>query len=95
MEKIRAFVGYNDWTCKKYYTDFTICDSLPEKGYDYGSYREGDHKFVKEIKTVKLDAEQGSDKVYDYEYYVVTYDYISSDGEEDEEIEYIATLIEQ
>ena len=88
--KIEVYTGYNDWTNTRYYRYFTICDELPEMGYDYGSFWEEDHRFVKEIKPAHIDCEQGSDEVYYYEYYIVTYDCTERDGTKYEDEEYIA-----
>ena len=90
LQKMRAYTGYNEWTGVHYYTDFTIRDALPKRGYDYGSLREGDHRYVKAIKSAHLDCEQGSDEVYDYEYYHVIYDCEGADGSTYEDVEHIA-----
>ena len=87
---IRAYTGYNEWMGVRYYTDFTIRDALPKGDYDYGSLREGDHRYVKAIKPAHLDCEQGCDEVYNYKYYHVIYDCEDANGTIYEDLEHIA-----
>lgn len=89
-QKIRAYTGYNEWMGVRYYTDFTIRDALPKGGYDYGSLREGDHRYVKAIKPAHLDCEQGCDEVYNYKYYHVIYNCKDANGTTYEDVEHIA-----
>lgn len=67
MEKIRAWVGYSDYTKTHYYKDFEIIDKLPEiettKKYN---------DEVTKIERIDLDCEQPNQDVYDYEYYKIT-----------------------
>lgn len=54
MKKIRAYVGYSYTNKIHFYKDFEIVSYLPE---------------CKEVKEVELDAEQGRDEVYNYDYF--------------------------
>lgn len=75
MERIKAYVDYNDENKTHYYQMFEVADHLPElednliinekfKDYNY---------LVKDIEIVDLDCEQGSEEVNNYNYYKIIY----------------------
>lgn len=70
--KIRAYTSFEAGRVRKP-RDFEIVTDLPEVG-DYNAFR---GELVEAVKPVQLDCEQGSDAVYDYDYYevVVRYNY--------------------
>ena len=61
--RIKAYTSYSEKSGTHYYRNFEVVSSLPEVGGDYEGY------IVKSIVKVALDIEQGSEKVYDYDYY--------------------------
>ena len=73
MEKIKAYIGWNDTNHTHYHKEFEIIEKLPEKK---DVFDENGERIVK-IENVKLDCEQGNDDVYNYDYYVakIEYDY--------------------
>lgn len=85
-----------------YYQNFEIIENLPEletEAIKNENYKNCD-SLLEKIETVKLDCEQGSDEVYKYDFYKLTYfnniDYFESEYEDDEcEFEkYVAILKE-
>lgn len=79
---IRAYTSYNDYRKIHYYTDFEVIDKLPSLddksfgGYDAWNYE--DFKIL-EINSVHLDCEQGSQEVYNYDYYEIVIQYKDDD----------------
>lgn len=75
--KIKAYTSYNESNNTRFYREFDIVDSLPTDEVN-GDER----KVIKNVSPVSLDHEQGNDDVYDYDFYVITYDIeqISEDG---------------
>lgn len=65
MKKIRAYVGMDEINKVHFYKDFEIIDFIPE--VDDSCFGE----VIKEVVPVKLDVEQGTDEVYDYDYFKV------------------------
>ena len=63
--RIKAYTSYSEKSSTHYHRNFEIVSSLPEVGEDYNGY------IVKSIEKVALDIEQGSEKVYDYDYYCI------------------------
>ena len=73
MEKIKAYVDWNDTNHTHYYKYFEIIEKLPEKK---DVFDENGERILK-IESVKLDCEQWNKEVYNYDYYVaeIEYDY--------------------
>ena len=67
--KVKAYIDYNDYNKVHYFEDFDIVDELPKIGDLID-----DNKVIK-IEEAKLDCEQGSDDVYNYDYYKLTLKY--------------------
>ena len=98
MKKIKAYVDYNEREKIHYYQMFDVVEVIPEYYND---------EKVIDIKEVHLDAEQGNDEVYKYDFFKITT--IDEDKEEshyhickmnieyilDEYIEYIQEKIYQ
>ena len=73
MKKIKVYTGYNYRTNTRYYKNFEVVDRLPEVGeIVWGGDYHGERDVVKAVLPVAIDPEQGSDEVWDYEYYAVT-----------------------
>lgn len=68
MSYIKAYVFYSDVTKTYYYEDFKIVERLPEVEKEFWN-----DERVANIEEVELDCENDS-KVYDYDFYVVTYE---------------------
>jgi hypothetical protein len=62
---IKAYVGYSERSNTHYYRDFEIVFYLPSVGDEIDGWE------VKDVTPVNLDCEQGSDRVYDYDYYEI------------------------
>lgn len=111
MKKIRAYVNYNDESKTHYYKDFEIIENLPEletEAIKNEKYKNCD-SLLEKIETVELDCEQGTDEVYKYDFYKLTYfnnmDHFENEYEDDEceseryvailkeDIEYMVTCI--
>lgn len=89
MNKIRAYVGYNDYNKTHYYKDFKIKEELPKIGDSMNG------PIVIKINEMELDCEN-SDEVYKYRYYEIVEKY--EDEEDDEEnyyYDYIAIEMEE
>ena len=98
MKKIKAYVDYNEREKIHYYQVFDVVEVIPQYYND---------EKVIDIKEVRLDAEQGNDEVYKYDFFEITT--IDNDKEEshyyickmnieyilDEYIEYIQEKIYQ
>lgn len=87
MEKIRAYVSYNQYNKTHNYREFILLDKLPELD---DSYILGvtppltcDVK-IESIEPVRLDVEQGNDLVYNYDYYEIKVSWQESDDEEEQ-----------
>lgn len=98
MNKIRAYVDYNEQIKKHYYKDFKIIDFLPKID---NTIKYNDT--VTQIESVELDSEQGSQNVYNYDYFKIIrtdYEDFNSDDNEDKTLndyqyeEYVAVKIE-
>jgi hypothetical protein len=63
--KIKVYTGYKEYTNAHLYTWFEIVPYLPEIGDDINGWK------VTGIFPASLDCEQGSDEVYNYDYYEV------------------------
>lgn len=68
MEKIKAYIGWNDTNHAHYYKEFEIIEKLPEKK---NVFDENGERIIR-IESVRLDCEQGNEEVYNYDYYVAT-----------------------
>lgn len=74
--KIIVCLRENEYRGKRYYKEFEIVNKLPEIGDDF---KFGIGK-VKEVKTCRIDCEQGNDEIWNYDYYrVVTEIPVDSD----------------
>jgi hypothetical protein len=62
---IKAYVGYSERSNTHFYQNFEIVSSIPSVGDEF------DGLAVEDITPVVLDCEQGSDRVYDYDYYEI------------------------
>ena len=80
MEKIKAYVDYNEREKNHYYQIFDVVEVIPEKFYN-------DEEII-EIKEVRLDAEQGNDEVYKYDFFEIT----TIDDEKEESYYYICKM---
>ena len=80
MEKIKAYVDYNEREKIHYYQIFDVVEVIPEKFYN-------DEEII-EIKEVRLDAEQGNDEVYKYDFFEIT----TIDDEKEESHYYICKM---
>lgn len=80
MEKIKAYVNYNEREKIHYYQIFDVVEVIPEKFYN-------DEEII-EIKEVRLDAEQGNDEVYKYDFFEIT----TIDDEKEESYYYICKM---
>ena len=63
MKKIKAYVDYNEREKIHYYQTFDVVEVIPEYYND---------EKVIDIKEVRLDAEQGNDEVYKYDFFKIT-----------------------
>ena len=82
MKSIRAYVSMDEVNKVRYYRDFEIKKELPVVGEEFGShFGDGIEEVVKEVKEVRLDCEQGSDEVYEYDFFTV-----KTEWKEDEEL---------
>ena len=79
MKKIKAYVDYNEWEKIRYYQMFDVVEIIP-KYYN-------DEKVIN-IKEVRLDSEQGNDKVYKYDFFEIT----TIDDEKEESHYYICKM---
>jgi hypothetical protein len=91
---IKVYVGYNERNNAHYWRRFEIVDSLPEIGDEIDGWT------VEEIYPAHLDCEQGSERVYDFDYYEIKtrevededsdtiYLYYAVEKEEEEDEEY-------
>lgn len=68
MSYIKAYIDYDDETKAHYYEDFKIVERLPEVEEKFWN-----DERIANIEEVELDCENDS-KVYDYDFYVVTYE---------------------
>lgn len=66
MNRIKAFVGYNDVNNFHYYQNFRVVEELP-KINDIIDYRK-----VVSINPVSLDCDQPNYTVYDYDFFTLT-----------------------
>lgn len=80
MKKIKAYVDYNEREKNHYYQIFDVVEVIPEKFYN-------DEEII-EIKEVRLDAEQGNDEVYKYDFFEIT----TIDDEKEESYYYICKM---
>lgn len=82
MSYIKAYIDYDDETKTHYYKDFKIVERLPEVEEEFWN-----DERVANIEEAELDCENDS-KVYDYDFYVVTYE-TKYDDEIEKSKEYI------
>lgn len=89
--KIKAYTGYADKTKTHYYREFTVVECIPES--------ENLEELIKDttltswlnngkcvsVEEVALDCEQGSQDVYNYDFYKLTYVDIADFHDEDDE----------
>lgn len=76
--KIKAYVGYDERRGRRYWREFELLDKLPEAGDRFGPV-EGEEAV--RIEAVRLDAEQGDMRVYNYTYWRVdTKDALGEEG---------------
>jgi hypothetical protein len=62
---IKAYVNYSEYSNTHYYRQFQIVEYLPAVGDEIDGWT------VESIDPVTLDCEQGSDQVYDFDYYTI------------------------
>ena len=79
MEKIKAYVNYNEREKIHYYQMFDVVEVIPKYYND---------EEVVDIKEVRLDAEQGNDEVYKYDFFEIT----TIDDEKEENHYYICKM---
>ena len=79
MEKIKAYVNYNEREKIHYYQVFDVVEVIPRYYND---------EEVIGVKEVRLDAEQGNDEVWKYDYYEIT----TVDNEKEESYYYICKM---
>ena len=79
MEKIKAYVDYNEREKIHYYQVFDVVEVIPEYYND---------EKVIDIKEVRLDAEQGNDEVYKYDFFEIT----TIDDDKEENCYYICKM---
>lgn len=73
MKTIKVRTNTNEWTNTAYYMNAIIVDELPEIGdTDYSKYNLHSDEFVAKIEEAYIDCEQGSEDVWDYDYYWMT-----------------------
>lgn len=79
--KIRAYTDYDEGRNQKLYRDFEVVDKLPDVGEvvwgdsddcpDKVKPYHGERERVRTVEKAWLDCEQGSDDVYNYDFYKV------------------------
>lgn len=79
MEKIKAYVDYNEREKNHYYQIFDVVEVIPRYYND---------EEVIGVKEVRLDAEQGNDEVYKYDFFEIT----TIDDEKEESYYYICKM---
>ena len=79
MEKIKAYVNYNERKKIHYYQMFDVVEVIPKYYND---------EEVVDIKEVRLDAEQGNDEVYKYDFFEIT----TIDNDKEESCYYICKM---
>lgn len=79
MEKIKAYVDYNEREKIHYYQTFDVVEVIPKYYND---------EEVIGVKEVRLDAEQGNDEVYKYDFFEI----ITIDDEKEESHYYICKM---
>ena len=79
MKKIKAYVDYNEREKIHYYQVFDVVEVIPEYYND---------EKVIDIKEVRLDAEQGNDEVYKYDFFEIT----TIDDDKEESCYYICKM---
>lgn len=79
MEKIKAYVNYNEREKNHYYQIFDVVEVIPRYYND---------EEVIGVKEVRLDAEQGNDEVYKYDFFEIT----TIDDEKEESYYYICKM---
>ena len=79
MEKIKAYVNYNEREKIHYYQMFDVVEVIPKYYND---------EEVVDIKEVRLDAEQGNDEVYKYDFFEIT----TIDNDKEESCYYICKM---
>lgn len=79
MEKIKAYVDYNEREKIHYYQIFDVVEVIPRYYND---------EEVIGVKEVRLDAEQGNDEVYKYDFFEIT----TIDDEKEESYYYICKM---
>lgn len=91
MKTIKANVGYNERSNKIYHRYYDVVDRIPKEGEAYGMYSsDGYDEVVTYVQEAYLDTEQPSDDIYGYSLYNVGTRWTDEDGEENEEIYYLA-----
>lgn len=83
MEKIRAYVDWNDYTHQHLYREFEILEYLP-KIDEY--FKSG---MIVDVEDVKLDCEQPSNDVYNYRYFKLV---VADEEDEDEKEDYYVAV---
>lgn len=79
MEKIKAYTGCNEREKIHYYKEFDIVEVIP-------NFYNGEE--VIGVKEVRLDAEQGNQEVYKYDFFEIT----TLDDEKEEDYYYICKM---
>lgn len=67
VTKISVCLRENEYRGRRYYKEFEIIDELPQVGDEF---KFGIGK-VKEVKPCRIDCEQSSDDIWNYDYYRV------------------------
>ena len=79
MEKIKAYVNYNEREKIHYYQMFDVVEVIPKYYND---------EEVVDLTEVRLDAEQGNDEVYKYDFFEIT----TIDNDKEESCYYICKM---
>ena len=64
MNTLKVYISFNNETKTHYYDTFTIETILPQ--HEYNNER------IINRENVEIDCEQGNEKVYQYNYYIIT-----------------------
>ena len=87
--KIKIYTSYNENNNTHYYTMAEVVNALPNVGDPVN----GDQGVIRSIWPIRLDAEQGSRDVYNYDYYWIETEY--NPGDPDAWTEETAVAIEK
>lgn len=91
MEKIKLYIGYNEYTNTRYFNNFKIIDHIPQDGEEFRLNEE-----IVRVEELHLDCEQGNEEAYFYKPYRITLKPTDQPYDEDDDpsdyetIEYVA-----